>query len=62
MNGAKKRRMLREKKIAMTGWYSCMKAMGSVPKDEDQYFKLRAEFMNKLRLTQKGLDNLRLKV
>lgn len=36
----------KEKQIALNSWYACMIAMGSIPKDEDLYFKARKQFMD----------------
>tara|TARA_R110002050_G_C8646282_1_gene489818 strand:+ start:163 stop:387 length:225 start_codon:yes stop_codon:yes gene_type:complete len=47
---AKQRRLKREKEIALNSWYSCMIAMGSVPKNEDLYFKAKKQFMAKNRI------------
>jgi len=47
---AKQRREQREKQIALNAWYSCMIAMGSVPKNEDLYFEARRRFKQKHRI------------
>ena len=46
----KQRRKKREKEIALNSWYSCIIAMGSVPKDEDLYFEAKKQFLAKHRI------------
>lgn len=55
---AKQRRLKREKEIALNSWYSCMIAMGSLPKDEDLYFKAKKQFMDKYRIGKN--ENIRI--
>lgn len=47
---SKQRREQREKEIALNSWYSCMIAMGMVPKDEDLYFETKERFLKKHRI------------
>ena len=47
---AKQRREQREKKIALNAWYSCMIAMGGIPKNEDLYFETKKRFLKQHRI------------
>lgn len=49
---AKQRRLQREQQIAFNAWYSCMIAMGSIPKDENLYAKARQRFLKKFRIRE----------
>lgn len=51
---SKQIRKKRESQIALNSWYSCMIAMGGIPKDEDLYFETRDRFIKKYNINLKN--------